>query len=31
MPVFRRLYILNKFKKEMEEQADAVDNPKRKK
>lgn len=31
MPVFRRLYILNKYKKELEEQADAVEKAKKSK
>jgi hypothetical protein len=31
MPVFRRLYILNKYKKEMEEQIAAIEKSKSKK
>jgi hypothetical protein len=31
MPVFRRLYILNKYKKEMEEQVSAMEKAKSKK
>jgi hypothetical protein len=31
MPVFRRLYILNKYKKEMEDQVDAMERAKSKK
>jgi hypothetical protein len=30
MPVFRRLYILNKYKKEMEEQVSAIEKAKTK-
>jgi hypothetical protein len=30
MPVFRRLYILNKYKKEMEDQVDAMEKAKTK-